>query len=282
MNRAELKYPRFAAHYIQEMDSISFSPEGFSLFKHGRDDIAEKYACETATALLSRLGNELRNKKILLFSSPYDRVATSSLLMTRHVCDKLKSRQMEFGILSIKLGKIHRSQTYTDDYGKLGFEERFSLIKNDIYRFDLIPDTNVLLIFLDDISITGSHQLVVERLLQENELSNKVYFFYFAALTNSNIHPSYESELNDAYVNSVDRLLEVVHHDSFVAVTRTIKRILSLPVKEFAEFIECSILHNNGILNMLYNQANSNRYNELAEYAYNYNQLKKYTDGKIA
>jgi hypothetical protein len=282
MNRAVLKYPRFAVHYIQELGRISISPEEFSLFKHGRDDIAKKYANEVATALLSNLGNELRNKRILLYSSPYDTVATSSLLMTRHVYDKLKIRQMEFGFFSIELGKIQRSETYVDDYGKLGFEERFSLIKNDTYRFDLIPDPDIFLIFIDDISVTGSHQFVVERLLQQKELSNEVCFFYFAALANSSIHPSYESELNDAYVNSVNRLLEVVHHDCFVPVTRTIKRILSLPIKEFGDFIEGSLLYNNGIINLLYNQANSNRYNEIKVYAFNYNQLKKHSNGTIA
>ena len=48
----------------------------------------------------------------------------------------------------MKLGKINRSQSYTEDYGAMNAIERFDLIKNDTYSFFDEPEENSLCILI--------------------------------------------------------------------------------------------------------------------------------------
>jgi len=82
-----------------------------------------------------------------------------------------------------------RCQTYTEDYGALSAEERFNLIKNDTYKLITVPAKDDLCIFIDDISITGTHQRVVEDLLDSSGIETNSFFLYFAKLSNSDVCP---------------------------------------------------------------------------------------------
>ena len=78
-------------------------------------------------------------------------------------------------------------------------EERFNLIKNDTYELLNIPAVEDICIFIDDISITGTHQRVVEKLLKDNFIETKSLFLYYAKLSNSAICPSFENHLNYSF-----------------------------------------------------------------------------------
>ena len=138
----------------------------------------------------------------------------------------------------MKFGKINRSQSYTEDYGAMNAIERFDLIKNDTYSFFDEPEENSLCIFIDDISITGTHQRVIENMMKNRNYTNKSIFLYFAKLDNQQIDASFENDLNFAYVNSIENLLEVIINDTFKITTRTTKFILSLKDADFSFFIE--------------------------------------------
>ena len=116
--------------------------------------------------------------------------------------------------------------------------ERFDLIKNDTYSFFDEPEENSLCIFIDDISITGTHQRVIENMMKNRNYTNKSIFLYFAKLDNQQIDASFENDLNFAYVNSIENLLEVIINDTFKITTRTTKFILSLKDADFSFFIE--------------------------------------------
>jgi hypothetical protein len=60
---------------------------------------------------------------------------------------------------------IKRCQTHTEDYGALSAIERFNLVKSDTYEFIEISSIKDLCIFIDDISISDTHQRVIEKLL---------------------------------------------------------------------------------------------------------------------
>jgi hypothetical protein len=131
----------------------------------------------------------------------------------------------------LEFGKIERCQTYTEDYGALGAEERFNLIKNDTYKLITIPSKDDLCIFIDDISITGTHQRVVEQLLESEGINANSFFLYFAKLSNIEVSPSFENYLNYSFINDFSNLLELITSDDYCITTRTTKFILSQKIQ---------------------------------------------------
>jgi PRTase ComF-like len=86
--------------------------------------------------------------------------------------------------------KIHRTITYKEDYGALDAEKRMKLIGNDKFHIDKNFLTNKTLIFLDDIRITGSHERMITKMIDEHQLDNDVHMLYFAQLMDMTIPPN--------------------------------------------------------------------------------------------
>ena len=86
--------------------------------------------------------------------------------------------------------KVTRSITYKEDYGALDEAQRLTLIGNDTFQIDRDFLNNKVLIFLDDIRITGSHERMITKMLKEYGLENETHLLYFAELVNKNIHPN--------------------------------------------------------------------------------------------
>ena len=174
------------------------------------------------------------------------------------------------------MGKIERSQTYTEDYGAPTAEERFSLIKNDTYKFITVPAKDDLCIFIDDISITGTHQRVVEKLMQDCEIKTNSIFLYYAKLSNPDICPSFENYLNYSFTSDVVKLMEIVLSDFYKITTRTTKYILSLKTKDLEYLIEqVKQREKYSILHELVKMSEANQYNNIWQYIQNIKILKQ-------
>ena len=175
----------------------------------------------------------------------------------------------------MKLGKINRSQSYTEDYGAMNAIERFDLIKNDTYSFFDEPEENSLCIFIDDISITGTHQRVIENMMKNSNYTNKSVFLYFAKLDNPQIEASFENNLNFAFVNSIEKLLEIIVSDTFKITTRTTKFILSLKDVDFNFLIESVLKYEKyEIISYFYTNAVKNNYETIEIYQNNLSILR--------
>ena len=235
-------YPRYALHSINHISKIPFSPQDYSRFKFGDYLVAETFAKELFDFFKIQLLDDILKdtQSIIIYSSPYAHIPTSSYYLTAKFYKLLINYLNSYrgNLIKVKLGKINRSQSYTEDYGAMNAIQRYDLIKNDTYSFFDEPEENSLCIFIDDISITGTHQRVIENLMKNSNYTNKSIFLYFAKLDNQQIDASFENDLNFAYVNSIENLLEVIINDTFKITTRTTKFILSLKDADFSFFIE--------------------------------------------
>lgn len=188
--------------------------------------------------------------------------------------DYLKENQ--FKNANVRFCKIKRCQTYTDDYGALSAEARFNLIKNDTYDFVNIPSADDVCIFIDDISITGTHQRVVEKLMDESFIETNSIFLYYAKLSNPEVCPSFENYLNYSFTSDVIKLMDVILSDSYKITTRTTKYILSLQPKDLEYLIsEIKKRDKNSILNELVDMSYANEYNNIELYNQNLKILKQ-------
>jgi FMN phosphatase YigB (HAD superfamily) len=271
---------RHALHVIKEIESLPFSALEYSKFKFGDGGIAKKYGNELFDYFQQSLLPELitKHKNFLIYSSPYAQIPTSSYYLTQSFfsafSDYLTSNQIKN--VDIRFCKIKRCQTYTDDYGALSAEARFNLIKNDTYEFVDIPSREDVCIFIDDVSITGTHQRVVENLIHDCEIKTNSIFLYYAKLSNPNVCPSFENYLNYSFVDDFTKLIEVIVSDDYRITTRTTKYLLSSSLSEFNYFLAELIAKNKfEVLEELLSMSGDNKYNSIEQYMTNLNELKR-------
>ena len=264
----KLSKKRFAPHYIDQPDNLSFSAQEYSGFKYGDYGVANKFGTELASYFIKKIIPQLKTNNLVVFSSPYSYIPTASYHLVDCFLEKLK---LDAPQLIINEGKINRNQTYTDDYGSMSAEDRFELIKNDTYSFSEVPDPNATLIFIDDISITGTHQMVVENLMNENSVNNEALFLYYAVLNNNAIPANFENVLNYARIQSVKDLIILFNEVNFSLTTRTTKFILGSTRSEFLLFLN-HLAENDckSLINKIYKGSLMNKYSEIEEYKSNF------------
>lgn len=271
---------RNALHVISDIESVPFSALDYSKFKFGDYQIAARYGNELFEYFKETLLPDLLQNydSILIYSSPYAQIPTASYYLTQSFHSTLSNylNESKTNEVRIKFCKIKRCQTYTEDYGALNAEERFNLIKNDTYEFIDIPSSKDICIFIDDISITGTHQRVVEKLMQDCEIKTNSLFLYYAKLSNPDVCPSFENYLNYSFTSDIVKLMDVVLSDFYKITTRTTKYILSLKTKDLEYLIdEIKQRAKYPILQELVKMSEANQYNNIELYKQNLKSLKQ-------
>ncbi len=220
-------YTRFAKHHITDPAAIPFDPAGYSRFKFGDGTVAEEYGYALGEAFVQEHADLLlRHDNIVLVPSPYDAIPTASYAMAMTFREVLNVFLYEAGKKSLLQSKIHRYKTYTEDYGAMSSEERLALISSDTYHLDAAFLRDRLVLFLDDIRITGSHELIIRRQIEREGLTGHFAFLYYALLDNEDIAPTFENYLNYYDVADMGRVVGLFNSPDFLMNTRVVKYIL--------------------------------------------------------
>lgn len=265
----------YSLHKITQKDNCPFNETEYSNFKFGDTFYAEKFASALFNGFINKYKDLVLSKsEIILLPSPYYSIPTAS----NFLCSFFKIKLNEFLFLNGKQAcietKIHRLQTYVEDYGNMDFEKRIKLISKDTYYLDKHFLENKFCIFLDDIKITGSHELTVNKILDQYGAKGEFLFIYFAELVNKEIHPSIENHYNYFAIKSVNDIIKIINTDTFCFNTRIVKYILLMEENNFNTII-------NSIPSQkkqeLFNLAISNNYHQISDYQFNLNKLKNNT-----
>lgn len=261
----------YSLHQIVKEGDFGFSPTEYSKFKFGDKTIAKRFGYALAEGFIKKHldGDMINNslfKQIVVISSPYCFIPTATFAMKDYFIQKLNSYLIENNLEPVQETKIHRTITYKEDYGALSAEERLQLIKNDEFHIDREFVQNKTLLFLDDIKITGSHEIVVQRMIDSYKLTNEYMFLYFAELSNKDINPNIENHLNYFFVKSLLHLDKIIKNENFMLNTRVVKYILCADFDEFKSFIQ---YQSNRMVNTIYHLAIGNSYHKVEEYKRN-------------
>lgn len=263
---------RFSLHKILEETNCPFDKAGYSRFKFGDTFYAKIFAEKLFNGFIEKFGDIiLLQNEIILFPSPYNSIPTASNFLCSYFKEQLNFFLFQHEKSACIEGKIHRKQTYVEDYGNMSFEERITLISNDTYYIDKHFVDGKFCIFIDDIKITGSHEKTVDKILKDYDVNGEFIFVYFAELMNSNIHPKIENHYNYYDIKSAKDLLSVMNGEHFHFNTRITKYILLMNSEDF-EFICQNISKKQ--LNQILDLAISNNYHQVEEYKNNINNLK--------
>lgn len=138
-----LTQQRHSLYSILDTNSLPFDAMQYSKFKFGDLDVAKEYSLKLFNYFkINHLDNTVNEfKTIVIYSSPFDFLPTSSFYLTREFFSLFKKHLSQNKQVNIKLnfGKLTRCQTYIQDYGSMSANERFNLIKNDTYKFEVLP-----------------------------------------------------------------------------------------------------------------------------------------------
>lgn len=263
----------YSQHKITDKNNCPFSEAEYSKFKFGVNSYAEKFASELFDGFIEKYGKTvLEQEDLVILPSPYLSIPTAS----NYLCHYFKLRMNKFlydnGKRSLAESKIYRNQTYTTDYGSLSYDDRVRLISNDTYYIDRNYIDGKFCIFIDDIKITGSHEHIIKKILDEYNVKGQFAFLYYAELQNTDIHPNIENYYNYFYVKDVESLSSVINSATFTFNTRVVKYILKL---EQVDFIRLLGKIPGSLLQKLFDLAVSNNYHTIPDYKTNLDYINK-------
>jgi len=257
---------------VKSEENFPFKPDDYSEFKYGNKQISKKFGYALAEGFINTHKNDLLKKDIVVLPSPYSFIPTATFSMTIYFIYKLNYWLKKQNKKTSEIVKIHRDITYKEDYGNLSAKRRLELIGNDKFHIDKLVIKDKLLLFLDDIKISGSHQFVIERMIKDYKIDNDRFFIYFAALKNSTIHPKIENFFNNAKIKSIYDLDKIIEIGNFKFNTRVVKFILSQKTNEFEKFIGNK---KPNFKENLYHLAIGNGYHKMDVYKQNLNYIER-------
>jgi hypothetical protein len=228
----------FVGHWFESADHFTFSADDYSKFKFGDGRVASKFGKQLALKFLkSGQWAAFEGHPIAIVPSPHSNLPTASYFLAKSFANVINAVLAKRGHASSRWVKVTRQTSYLDDYGNLSAPERQTLIGNDRFttNIDLLKDCKIIAI--DDVRITGTHQLVLENMFQKYGLLQNVTFVYFAALSSALTNPAIENVLNYHYVKHLGHVLDIINGGAFKINTRVIKFILSQPVNDLEEFL---------------------------------------------
>lgn len=254
----------YARHALTSCDSTGFDPADYSRFKFGDGAVARQFGRDLARGFVADWLPLIADAaQLVVLPSPYSFIPTASYWMAQAFTRELNRALVSQGRAVAQEVKISRSITYRDDYGSLTLAERIRLIGNDSFRVDTAALAGKTLIFVDDIRITGSHQLVIERMMDQYGLTNPRIFVYYGHLTNPAVHPRIENYLNYYAIKSLADLTPLIQSSHFRINTRLVKFILNHAPADSLPFLEGQTT---AFLDELYDMALGNEYHLIAEY----------------
>ncbi len=264
---------KFSAFQVSDPKKFDFPAEKYSKFKFGSNNVAGEFGNTLADRFINQLFKfSYDGEPIVVLPSAYSHIPTASCYMTFHFIDKLNHFLYKNGYPPCEMGKIHRNVTYREDYGGMTSEERYNLIKGDKFHIDEAFLKDKILIFIDDIKITGTHERIIIKMLDDYNIQNHCYMLYFAELTDPAICPKTENYLNHFFVNDISDLTSIISQDDFKFNTRIVKYILNCDHDICLQFLK---KQDQTFINALYFNALGNEYYKFNEYKTNLLAIEK-------
>jgi hypothetical protein len=252
----------------------------YSKFKYGAENIAQQFGYELADRFIKNcFSQHYDGRPVIILPSAYSHIPTASFYMKNFFVDKLNDYLFRNNFPVVEETKIYRTVTYREDYGEMSADERYNLIKGDTFYIDKNFIDNKLLIFLDDVRITGTHERIIIKILDDYEVFNLCYMLFFAELTDNRISPKIENTLNNAFVKNLNDIDCIIRNERFRFNTRVVKFILNSKHDEFDDFIA---KRDNDFINALYYNAIGNEYYQFVSYRRNLMKLKEYNIENIS
>jgi hypothetical protein len=218
---------------ISLIKSDVFTPQfykDYSAFKHGSKNCARNFG--EGVALVCDFPE---NSTLVFYPAPYNNVPAASNALKDYILSGCAKQFIEKNI-TVKQSKIFREYSYDEDYGLMNKEQRAKAISSDTMYLDksCIREGEIL-VFVDDIKITGSHEDRIKEILSRESITNEVIFLYLAEYTGD--RASIEHDLNYNSIKNLKDINHIIRNEEFILNIRVLKYILKADIEEFVSFI---------------------------------------------
>lgn len=128
---------------------------------------------------------------------------------------------------------------YSGEYGKLNKQERKKIVKDTIFSFEKNRIKNKTILFIDDIINTGAvSEKIAKKLLQNG--AEKVVRVCLVKIDDNlaDSAPQIEAALSNKEITSKDVLFKIITSPNYYLMSRTCKKLLTLPKREMVDIID--------------------------------------------
>jgi hypothetical protein len=195
--------------------------------KFGSDSAARKLGHELAVEFFQAHSDKLLANRSVVIASPYNHVHNAATVMTQHFIDRLNELLVFANGEHVEYSVVHRKVTYTADYGFMSKEKRKGLIDNDSFYLNRDFLEGKLLLFVDDVRITGTHEDKLVEILKRDNVPNEAMFLYYANYQGNS--PDIEAALNFSGVRSLEDFVALTKEPHHHVIIRPIKYLLGQP-----------------------------------------------------
>ena len=268
------EFKQISAHSMNGRNDIPFSKEEYSRFKYGSKSVSRKFGKELGEKVALEIIPNLSEKdQVIITPSPYMFIPTAAFALKNYVIAAMNPILISKGMKPLQETKVFRQTGYTAEYGAMSADERKRIIGSETFHVDKDFLRDKIVLFLDDIKITGSHQERMEEMINRlhlTEYAKEICFLYYAVLSDPESDPTIEDHLNLFSIKSLLDLDKIIKNDEFIFNTRNVKYILNAPHIDCVNFLEYQselFRHN------LYHQAIGNSYHLEKKFSMNFNYL---------
>lgn len=259
---------RFAVHTFNDIETAPFDAEEYSKLKFGSNQAARTFGYEMADAFLERYRDILYTEKCVVIPAPSTTVPVAATLLSHHFMNRLNSVLARDGKKPVEWTLIHRDMTYNNNYADLPKEERKRLLARDTIYINRDFVEGKFLIFVDDCTITGTHEEKISGFLTSEGLDNDHAFACLVKYEGDD--PSIEGRLNHHVIKTADDLVDLAWEDEHSVTTRSLRLLLEYPEDKFEALLNRAPPE---FIDQSYHRAIVKGYNAYPAYVENFNRL---------
>lgn len=226
---------RYATHSFGSVLQTTFDAAAYSRMKFGSGSDARVLGYEMAEDFARHYWSFVTERQAVVVPAPTTSVAVAATLLGWHFHNRLNHLLDQRGHAPVQWDHVHRAVTYNDNYAQLCLAERQRLLEDDERHVNVSFLTGKNLIFVDDVRITGTHEVKLAQMLRQAGLEQDTVFAAFAEYTGS--EPSVEHELNHVMVKNGLDVIVLSNDPEWQVTTRSLRLVLGLPEAAFAQSI---------------------------------------------
>lgn len=213
---------QFYGHLFgDDLDAAPFDTEDYSCLKFGSDRVARAFGRELADAFFRQHLAFLSSHQCVVIPAPSSTVPVAATLLGKHFRDRLNDLLSRVGVGPVEWNEIHRDMHYNNNYSELPKEERQKLLtdKGRFVNRDYL--VGKALIFIDDVSITGTHEDKLVHLMKVKRMNNPHMFVAYGKYTGEDA--SIEHRLNHRKIQTANDLATLAHERGHRCTTRSLR-----------------------------------------------------------
>lgn len=215
---------QFLAHEFQCLDTASFNPRDYSRLKFGSDLVAKEFGYAMADGFYAAHRLMLITDRCVVVPSAFNTVPIAASILAEHFYNRLNDLLSRQGHRTVEMTTMHRTMSYVADYSFLPRAQREALLSADKLFINKDFIEGKVLLFVDDVTITGTHERKIEAFLAEQGLINPHIFCYYAKYNGE--RADIEAALNLSGISTPEAYLELIKEPNHHVVVRAVRFLL--------------------------------------------------------